>query len=103
MPLITNYMMSRVFISKCMEKKKISLAGLLLGASMTLALSLPITNISGYFYAKERLAKYQSVEKAVQFSRDECPGTGFPLDQVYDLFFGIGEGIAYRQFERNRE
>lgn len=80
--------------------KGLRLAGLVLGASMVL--TIPITNISGYFDAKERLAKYQSVEKAIQSHRDECVVTGVPWDQIHDLYFGIGKGIAYRHFEENK-
>jgi hypothetical protein len=82
-------------------KKSIGLAGLVLGASMVL--SIPITNIRGYFDAKERLARYQSVEKAIQSHRDECVVTGVPWDQIHDLYFGIGKGIAYKQFEENHK
>ena len=84
-----------------MDKKNIRLAGFALGASMILA--VPFTNVVGYYRAKDRLVEYRSVEKATQAHQDKCVVTGAPWDQIYNVYFGTGERIAFRQFEKNYE
>jgi hypothetical protein len=88
-------------------KKSIGLRELTIGAWVTLLISstISIANLGGYFNAKERLAKYQSVEKVIQSYRDE--GVADTGDQIRDtirkLYLGIGKEIAYRQFEKTQE
>lgn len=79
------------------KEKTIGLKKLVL---ISFALAIPITNIIGYFDAKEKLASYQSVEKAIQAHRDECVVTGVPWDQIHDVYYGIGKGIAYKEFKK---
>jgi len=84
-----------------MDKKSLGLVGLLLGTS--LIITIPLTNIKGYFEARERLEKYGSVEKAIQSKRDDAITTGVPSDQIYQVYFGIGANIAYSLFEETQE
>ncbi len=68
---------------------------LLLATSAAIAITIPITNIKAYDDTRDRLTKYGTVEKAIEAHEKEL-ARGFPYDQIHDVFFGIGEKIAYR-------
>lgn len=80
------------------EKKTAKRIGLELTASLFSVFL--ITNVAGYLDGGARLREYNSVERAIQSYREEGVVTGVPWDQIHDAFFGIGRGLAYRQFEK---
>lgn len=81
--------------------KRLGLAGLVLGASTAI---IAPTNIGAFYGAKDRLAQYGTVNKAIEAHEKEFVVSGFPYGQIHALFFEIGENVAYRQHSQyNKE